>query len=97
MIENRETQDGIVTPSTTFDLKYMAILPHTPQGGSPTPYDLTALFEEFNVFQDLGLEGKSSPSLTANVLIKEGWASLDTMPILGGEEVVVSFKSPAAS
>lgn len=97
MIENRETQDGIVTPSTTFDLKYMAILPHTPQGGTPTPYDLTALFEEFNVFQDLGLEGKSSPSLTANILIKEGWDILDTMPILGGEEVVVSFKSPAAS
>lgn len=97
MIDNKETQEGLVTPSTTFDLKYMAILPHTPQGGTPTPYDLTSLFEEFNVFQDLGLEANSSPSLTANILIKEGWDILDTMPILGGEEVVVSFKSPAAS
>ncbi|EKE9231679.1 hypothetical protein OXJ01_003781 [Salmonella enterica] len=97
MIENKESQDGILTPSTTFDLKYMAILPHTPEGGTPKPYDLSSLFQEFNVYQDLGLEGNASPSLTANILIKEGWDILDTMPILGGEEVVVSFKSPAAS
>ena len=97
MIENKESQDGILTPSTTFDLKYMAILPHTPEGGTPTPYDLTSLFQEFNIYQDLGLEENVSPSLTANVLIKEGWDILDTMPILGGEEVVISFKSPAAT
>lgn len=97
MIDNKESQDGILTPSTTFDLKYMAILPHTPEGGTPTPYDLTSLFEEFNIYQDLGIEGTASPSLTAKVLIKEGWDILDTMPILGGEEVVISFKSPAAT
>ncbi|PCR16421.1 hypothetical protein CQA65_30165, partial [Klebsiella pneumoniae] len=50
-----------------FDLKYMAILPHTPEGGTPTPYDLTSLFQEFNIYQDLGLEENVSPSLTANV------------------------------
>lgn len=94
---NKESQDGLLTPSSTFDLKYLAILPHTPDGGTPTPYDLMALFEEFNIFQDLGLDKGVSPSMTANLLIKEGWDILDTMPILGGEEVVVSFKSPAAA
>lgn len=97
MIDNKESQDGILTPSTTFDLKYMAILPHTPEGGTPTPYDLSSLFEEFNIYQDLGLEENVAPSLTAKVLIKEGWDILDTMPILGGEELVISFKSPAAT
>ena len=96
-VETKESQDDLITPSTTFDLKYMAILPHTPEGGQPAPQDLSAIFQEFNVYQDLGLDGKSSPSLTANILIKEGWDILDTMPILGGEEVAIAFKSPAAS
>ena len=96
-VETKESQEDLITPSTTFDLKYMAILPHTPEGGQPAPQDLSSLFQEFNVYQDLGLEGNSTPSLTANILIKEGWDILDTMPILGGEEVVISFKSPAAT
>lgn len=97
MIDNKEAQDGLLTPSTTFDLKYLAILPHTPEGGTPHPYDLSSLFEELNVYQDLGLEDDVSPSITAKILIKEGWDILDTMPILGGEEVVMAFKSPAAT
>lgn len=95
-VANENTQDGILTPSTTLDLKYMGILPHTPEGGRPLPFDLSSIFQEFNIYQDLGLEPGSTPSLTANVLINEGWDVLDTMPILGGEEVVVAFKTPAA-
>lgn len=97
MIENAESQDGLLTPSSTFDLKYLAILPHTPEGGKATPYDLSAIFQELNIFQDLGIDKEASPSMTANILIKEGWDILDTMPILGGEQVVVSFRSPAAT
>lgn len=92
---NLEAQAGILTPSSTFDMKYFAILPHTPEGGKQLPYDLMPIFEEFNIFQDLGVDKDASPSMTANALIKEGWDILDTMPILGGEQVVVSFRSPA--
>ena len=90
---NLEAQAGILTPSSTFDMKYFAILPHTPEGGKATPYDIMALFEEFNIFQNLGIDKAASPSMPANVLIKEGWDILDTMPILGGEQGVVSFRS----
>lgn len=90
-------QDGVLTPSTTLDLEYMGILPHTPEGGRPLPFDLSSIYQEFNIYQDLGIETGSPSSLTANVLINEGWDVLDTLPILGGEEVVVSFKTPAAS
>ncbi|AIX13034.1 tail protein [Erwinia phage vB_EamM-Bue1] len=96
-IDDAQSQDGILTPSTTLDLKYMGILPHTPEGGRPIPFDLSAIYQEFNIFQDLGLDTGATPSMTASVLINEGWDVLDTMPILGGEEVVVSFKTPATS
>lgn len=89
-------QSELLTPSSTFDVKYIGILPHTPEGGQPQPYDLTPLFLEMNFFQDLSFDKKSSPLLTASILIREGLDILDTLPILGGEEVRVSFKSPAA-
>lgn len=97
MPDEKVAQDGLVTPSTTFDLKYLAILPHTPEGGKPSPHDLTALFDELNIYQDLGIDKEAAPSITGSILIREGWDILDTMPILGGEEVVVAFKTPAAS
>lgn len=97
MVNKTEIQDGLVTPSTTYDLKYMGILPHTPEGGQQIPFDLSSLFQEFNIYQDLGIDSKSSPSMTASILINEGWDILDSMPILGGEEVVVAFKTPAAT
>jgi len=94
---DNDNQDGVITPSTTLDLEYMGILPHTPEGGRPIPFDLSAIYQEFNIFQDLGLDEKSLPSMTASVLINEGWDILDTLPILGGEEVVISFKTPAST
>lgn len=96
--QDTKSQEGVLTPSTTYDLKYLAILPHSPEGGTKTPYDISALFQEINIFQDLGADFKGgSPSMTANILISEGWDILDTMPILGGEEVVISFRSPAVA
>lgn len=96
--QDTKAQDGVVTPSTTYDLKYLAILPHSPEGATKTPYDISALFQEINIFQDMGADFKGgSPSMTASILINEGWDILDTMPILGGEEVVISFRTPAVS
>lgn len=89
-------QTELLTPSLTYEVKYIGILPHTPEGGQPTPYDLTAVFLEMNIFQDLNFERNKSPSLTGSILIKDGLDLLDTLPILGGEEVRISFKSPAA-
>lgn len=91
------SQEGLLTPSTTFDLKYLAILPHTPYGGTATPFDITNQFQEFSIFQDLGVGTTAGPAINGTILMADGWDMLDTMPILGGEEIVISWRSTAAT